>query len=134
LLSVGIGSVAGVSRHTTFQFTADPTPVQERALARHEGAARFAFNQCLRLHLDARRAGAGGGDRQDAVRVPWSGFDFINALNALMKSEAAGRRFVVDGVGAAQVEVTGLAWRAEVCAQVFEEAAVDVGAAIARLG
>jgi putative transposase len=128
-MSVVTGSVPAVPRHTTFQFVADPTPVQERALARHEGAARFAFNQCLRLHLDARAASRVE-TSGEAVRVPWSGFDFINAFNAWKKSEAAGRRFVVDGCGAAAVEVTGLAWRAEVSAQVFEEAAVDLGKAL----
>jgi putative transposase len=126
-----------VPRHTTFQFVADPTPAQERALARHEGAARFAFNQCLRIHLDARRAGkAMAGDMaghiadDDVVKVPWSGFDFINAFNAWKKTEAAGRRFTVGSDGTAELEVTGLAWRTEVSAQVFEEAAVDLGKAL----
>ena len=127
------GSVAGVARHATFQLTADPSPEQERALARHEGAARFAFNQCLRLHLDARtrpHGDRGDGGSDDGVRVPWSGFDFINAFNAWKRSEQAGRRFVVDGAGAVHVRVTGLAWRREVSAQVFEEAAVDLGKAL----
>jgi putative transposase len=119
-----------VSRHTTFQFTADPTPVQERALARHEGAARFAFNQCLRIHLDARQAGKADGGDQNAVKVPWSGFDFINAFNAWKKTEDAGRRFITASDGVAEVDVTGLAWQREVSAQVFEEAAIDVGKAL----
>jgi len=129
---VAAGSVRVVPRHTTFQLTADSTAEQERALARHEGAARFAFNQCLRLHLDARTHPHG--DRRDGGvagdRVPWSGFDFINAFNAWKRSEHAGRRFVVDGAGDAELEVTGLAWRTEVSAQVFEEAAVDLGKAL----
>jgi putative transposase len=37
----------------------------------------------------------------------------------------------VDGDGAAEVAVTGLSWRREVCQQVFEEAAVDCGRALA---
>jgi len=125
-----------VPRHTTFQFTADPSAEQKRALARHEGAARFAFNQCLRLHLDARhrsRAAHDDDDQGDAgavVRVPWSGFDFINSFNAWKRSEHAGRRFVVNAAGDAELEVTGLAWRCEVSAQVFEEAAVDLGKAL----
>ena len=127
------GSVTSVARHTTFQLTADPSPEQARALARHVGAARFAFNQCLRLHLDARtqphgdRGSAGAGD---GVRVPWSGFDFINVFNAWKRSQAAGRRFLIGSDGGAVVEVTGLAWRGEVSAQVFEEAAVDLGKAL----
>jgi len=36
----------------------------------------------------------------------------------------------VDGAGAVDVHVTGLAWRREVSAQVFEEAAVDLGKAL----
>src|SRR5665647_829239 len=94
-LSVAAGSVRVVSRHTTFQLAADPSVEQERALARHEGAARFAFNQCLRLHLDARHQHTEDENTVESVRVPWSGFDFINAFNAWKRSEQAGRRFVV---------------------------------------
>ena len=127
-----------VARHTTFQWVADPTVEQARALARHEGAARFAFNQGLRLHLNARNASKNAEDDNDAadgddgtdVTVPWTGFDLINAFNAWKRSEAAGRRFLVDAVGEAEVEVTGLSWRSEVSAQVFEEAVVDLGKAL----
>src|SRR5450830_640898 len=129
-VSGGAGSVRVVSRHTTFQLAADPSAEQERALARHEGAARFAFNQCLRLHLDARHQHTEDENTVESVKVPWSGFDFINAFNAWKRSEQAGRRFVVDGAGDAGLEVTGLAWRGEVSAQVFEEAAVDLGKAL----
>ena len=40
-------------RHTTFRFALDPTPAQAGMLARHAGASRFAYNQCLRLVTDA---------------------------------------------------------------------------------
>jgi len=40
-------------RHTTFSFTLLPSREQEQALKRHVGAARFAFNQCLRLVTNA---------------------------------------------------------------------------------
>jgi putative transposase len=129
-------------RHTSFRFCLDPSVEQERVLSRHVGAARFAFNQALRLHKDARR-GRGkestpvimtgvvpDGDVDavpGAVRVPWTGFDLINAFNAWKRSETAGRRFLVDMTGTTRVEVTGLAWRDQVLAQVFEEAAVDLG-------
>jgi putative transposase len=114
-------------RHTTFHFALDPTPVQERALVRHAGASRFAYNQSLRLVTDALAA-----KRADpSVVVPWSGFDLINAFNAWKKSEAAGRVFVVAPGGTTTKEVIGLAWRHEVSAQVFEEAAVDLGRALA---
>jgi len=40
---------AEMTRHTTFRFCLDPTVGQCEVLARHAGAARFAFNQCLRM-------------------------------------------------------------------------------------
>jgi len=48
--------VASVTRHTTFSFTLVPTSAQREVLSRHVGAARFAFNQCLRLVLDGLAA------------------------------------------------------------------------------
>jgi hypothetical protein len=57
---VGGGMFAGeMSRHTTFRFCLDPTVGQLDVLARHAGAARFAFNQCLgmvKTALDQRKA------------------------------------------------------------------------------
>ncbi|HET9875735.1 MAG TPA: transposase, partial [Mycobacterium sp.] len=47
--------------------------------------------------------------------------------NAWKKTENAGRVFTVDTAGVAQLGITGLAWRTQVCQQVFEEAAVDCG-------
>jgi putative transposase len=38
-----------MSRDTTFRFCLDPTVDQGEVLARHAGAARFAFNQCLEM-------------------------------------------------------------------------------------
>ena len=65
------------------------------------------------------------------VDTPWSGFDLINVFNAWKKSEDAGRVFTVDADGVVENVVTGLQWRHEVCQQVFEEAAVDCGRALA---
>ena len=120
--------MASMTRHTTFSFTLLPSREQEQALRRHVGAARFAFNQCLRLVTHALgakqqpdRGAAEGTSSVDAeVRVPWSGFDLINAFNAWKRSKEAG----VDEAG------SGLVWRAAVCQQVFEEAAVDLGRAL----
>jgi putative transposase len=113
-------------RHTTFRFALDPTPVQEQMLAQHAGASRFAYNQCLKFVTDALTA-----RRIDpSVQVPWSGFDLINGFNAWKKSEDAGRVFVVAPDGTASKEATGLTWRHKVSAQVFEEAAVDLGRAL----
>jgi putative transposase len=116
-----------MSRHTTFRFCLDPTVEQHDVLARHAGAARFAFNQCLRMvktALTQRKTGP-------AIDVPWTGFDLINTFNGWKKTEDAGRVFTVDTTGETQIIVTGLPWRREVCQQVFEEAAVDCGRALA---
>jgi putative transposase len=112
-----------MTRHTTFKFCLDPTVEQQAALARHAGPARFAFNQCLGLvkfALDQRK-------RDVTIDVPWTRFDLINVFNAWKKTEDAGRVFAVDSSGVVDTVVTGLQWRAEVCQQVFEEAAVDLG-------
>jgi transposase len=66
---------AEMRRHTTFKFCLDPTVEQQQLLARHAGAARFAFNQCLRIVKTAltrpqNRPGYPGA---------WTGFDLINA-------------------------------------------------------
>jgi putative transposase len=114
-------------RHTTFRFALDPTPAQERAFARHAGASRFAYNQSLRLMTDAlvsRRT-------NPSVLVPRSGYDLINTFNTWKKTEKAGRIFVVAPDKTVTKLVTGLAWRHEVAAQVFEEAAVDLSRALA---
>jgi putative transposase len=114
-------------RHTTFRFALDPTPAQAVLFARHAGASRFAYNQCLRLVTEAVEAKSA----DPSVVVPWSGFDLINAINAWKKTEGAGRVFVVASDGTITKMVTGLAWRHEVAAQVLEEAAVDLGRALA---
>jgi putative transposase len=113
-------------RHTTFRFALAPTPAQVAKLARHAGASRFADNQCLRLVVDALAAKRA----EPQAKVPWSGFDLINAFNAWKGSEAAGRVFVAAPDGTITKQVTGLGWRHEVSAQVFEEAAVDLGRAL----
>jgi putative transposase len=112
-----------MSRHTTFKFCLNPTVQQHQVLARHAGASRFAFNQCLRMvktALSQRRS-------DPTIDIPWTGFDLINAFNTWKKTEDAGRVFIVDTACVAETAVTGLAWRTQVCQQVFEEAAVDVG-------
>lgn len=117
-------------RHTTFRFALNPTPTQQGALARHAGASRYAYNQCLRTVTDALQARK----RDPRVKVPWSGFDLINSFNAWKKSGDAGRVFIAAPDGTIVNQVTGLCWRQEVSAQVFEEAAVDLGHALAAYG
>src|SRR6266536_3155877 len=53
--------------HQAYRFALDPTPRQQRALASHAGAARFAFNWGLRLvkqRLEQRKT-------DPSVEVPW---------------------------------------------------------------
>ena len=97
-------------------------------IARHAGASGFAYNQCLRLVADAFTAKRIDPD----VKIPWSGFDLINAFNTWKRDEAAGRVFVAAPGGTIVKRVTGLAWRHEISAQVFEEAAADLGRALSE--
>jgi putative transposase len=114
-------------RHTTFRYALDPTPAQDAQLARHAGARRFAYNQCLRLVKDALDAR----QRDPTAMVPWTGFDLIKMFNAWKTTEAAGRRFVAAPDGTITTLVTGLPWRGEVSQQIFEEAAVDLSRGLA---
>ena len=125
-VSVGRGSLLEMSRHTTFRFCLDPNDERQHLLTRHAGAARFAFNQCLRIVKDALSARL----TNPSVDVPWTGFDLINAFNSWKKTPDAGRVFVVGEHDLPCVMATGLPWRTEVCQQVFEEAAVDCGRAL----
>src|ERR1700676_3664360 len=122
-LSVGRGMLPQMTRHTTFRFCLDPTVEQRDVLARHDGASRFAFNQCLatvKTALTQRKT-------DPSVEVPWTGFDLINAFNGWKKTADAGRVFTVGSDGVVETVVTGLVWRGQVCQQAFEEAAVDLG-------
>src|SRR5271168_136544 len=106
-----------MARHTTFRYCLDPTVEQQVVLARHAGASRFAFNQCLRMVKTALTQR----HRDPDVELPWTGFDLINAFNAWKKTEDAGRVISIDSSGVAEMAVIGLTWRREVCQQVFEE-------------
>jgi putative transposase len=81
-----------MSRHTTFRFYLNPTVEQHEVLARHAGASRFAFNQCLGMVNTALAQHK----TDPGVEAPWSGFDLINAFNAWKKTEDAGRSFTVE--------------------------------------
>ncbi|MEV0111418.1 RNA-guided endonuclease TnpB family protein [Nocardia sp. NPDC050799] len=98
-----------MSRHTAFRYCLDPTVEQQTVLARHAGATRFAYNQCLAIVKTAltRR-------RTDPEHpVPWTRFDLINAFNTWKKSAAAapqdhGRWVGIDrGLSAFLVAATG---------------------------
>jgi hypothetical protein len=93
-----VGCSLMMSRHTTSKFCLDPTVEQCEVLARHAGAARFAFNQCLgmvKTALTRRKT-------DPSVKLPWTRFDLINAFNWWKKTEDAGRVFSVDTDGVAQ--------------------------------
>ena len=84
-----------MARHTTFRFCLDPTVEQHAVLARHAGAARFAFNQCLHMvktALSQRKI-------DSKVEVPWTGFDLINTFNRWKRTEDAGLVFSVNTNG-----------------------------------
>jgi putative transposase len=112
---------------TTFRFTAEPDAEGAAAFRRHVGARRFAYNECRRAVVTALAVK----QIDPGATVPWSGYSLINWFNAWKKTEEAGRRFAVDAQGCAELVDVGLPWRKEVCAQVFEEAAVDLGRALA---
>jgi putative transposase len=116
-----------MTRMAAFRFTARDDPLLTENVRRHIGARRFAYNRCLEVVKDKlaeRRA-------RPHVEVPWSGYSLINWWNAWKRSEDAGRRFAVDLSGRAELVDVGLSWRNQVSAQVFEEAAVDLGRALA---
>jgi putative transposase len=116
-----------MARMAAFRFTARDDPVLEAHVRRHIGARRFAYNRCLEAvkdTLDER------GARPD-LEVPWSGYSLINWWNGWKRSEDAGCLSAVDPSGRPELVDAGLAWRTEVSAQVFEEAAVDLGRALA---
>jgi putative transposase len=109
-----------------FHFTARDDPLLEEDVRRHIGARRFAYNRCLETvkdKLDECRT-------RPEVEVPWSGYSLINWWNHWKRSEDAGCVFAVDPSGRAELVDQGLSWRNEVSAQVFEEAAVDLGRAL----
>jgi putative transposase len=118
-----MGILVAMARMTSFRFTVVDDAALNATFARHAGATRFAYNQCLRAVKGALEAKS----TNPAVKVPWSGFDLINYVNAWKRSEAAGRTWAVDSAGVATLIDVGLVWQGEVCAQVFEEAAVDLG-------
>jgi putative transposase len=63
-----LANICSVVVYQAYRFALDPTPAQERKLASHVGAARFAYNFGLALvkdRLDRRAAG-------EDVEVPWT--------------------------------------------------------------
>jgi putative transposase len=119
-------SATGVelNREVAFRFAVDPDPGVEAALWRHAGAARYAWNKALGWV----RHGLVGRDwerelgAEPSNEVPWTKFSLINAFNAWKHAKTADP---VDGS-------RGLAWKDEVCQDVFECALVDLGQALSN--
>jgi putative transposase len=102
-----------LDRPTAFRFTLDASGPLEPTLWGYAGAARYAFNQARRQY------------GQPLVKGPWSAFDQINSFTAWKLGKASDSPVNADGS-------RGLAWRNEVCQDVFECAVVDLGQALAN--
>lgn len=121
-----------LTRSTTLRFTLDPNREQEQQLLAHAGAARLAYNHHLgrvRANLDQRAAERSYGIAEPDLTpaLSWSKVSFINHMNAWKDGRAPDARVTVDAEGN---EVRGLAWRAEVSADVFECASVNAAQAL----
>ena len=119
-------SATGVdlTRDVAFRFALEPDRDLEAALWRHAGAARYAWNKALgwvRWGLTCRdwerELGA-----EPWTEAPWTKFSLINAFNAWKHGKSTAPD---DGS-------SGLAWKDEVCQDVFECAMVDLGQALAN--
>jgi len=82
--------------HQAYRFALDPTPRQERAMLRHAGARRWAFNRAISVYSHQREehtrelaAAAEAGRAAVAVRHP--GFQVMNnAFNAWKSGRTEG--------------------------------------------
>ena len=70
------------------RFCLDPSVEQEEVLARHAGASRFAFNQCLRMVKTALNQCKA----EPGVEVPWTGFDLIKRVQRVEEDRGRGPR------------------------------------------
>lgn len=107
------------SRHTTFKLPLEENDAIRAWCASHAGARRFAYNK----GIDLVREALSKKESDPTVKVPWSGFDLINAFNAWKHTPAAG--LSEDGT-------PGLGWKNQVSAAVFEEACADLGKGFGR--
>ena len=112
-----------MARYTTFRYRLDPTVEQCDALSRRAGASRFAFNQCLQVVKSALTQRRTDSD----IQVAWTGFDLINVFNSWKADRGGGpdvrRGSSRSGRGRGHRPAGGR----QVCQQVFEQAAVDLG-------
>jgi putative transposase len=123
-----------LTRSTTFRFTIDPNREQVKRLLAHAGAARLAYNHHLgrvKANLEQRAAERSYGLAETDLTpsLSWSKVSFINHINAWKDGRAPDAPTSVDADGTV---VRGLAWRAEVSADVFECASVNAAQALAN--
>lgn len=117
-----------LTRACAFRFALDPTREQTQTFWRYAGARRYAYNHHLgrvKANLETRAAELEAGVACDGLTpgLSWSKFSFINEFNAWKTGRAADSPVNDDGT-------VGLAWRDEVCADVFECASVDAATAL----
>jgi putative transposase len=125
-----MGSIGSpeLTRACAFRFALDPTSEQEAVFWRYAGARRYAYNHHLgrvRVNLETRAAELEAGVARDHLTpgLSWSKFSFINEFNQYKTGRAPDSPANDDGT-------VGLAWRDEVCADVFECASVDAATAL----
>ena len=113
-----------LTREVAFRFAVDSDRELEASLWRHAGAARYAWNKALgwvewglTCRDWERELGA-----EPWTEVPWTKFSLINAFNAWKHAKTPDP---IDGS-------RGLAWKDEVCQDVFECAMVDLGQALSN--
>jgi putative transposase len=119
-----------LTRPVAFKFTLDPTEAQAAEFFMCAGASRFCFNYhvaAIKTNLDVRATEREAGVAKAAMTpsLSWSGQSRINEFNAWKNGQAANSTLNEDGS-------KGLAWRAEVPADVFECASVDAARALSN--
>lgn len=122
------GGAEPLTRECAFKFALDPTKAQERLFWSYAGARRYAYNHHLarvKQNLETRAAELESGVAKEQLTpgLSWSKFSFINEFNQFKNGHAADSPVNDDGT-------TGLAWRDQVCADVFECASVDAATAL----
>ncbi|MEO0605753.1 MAG: helix-turn-helix domain-containing protein [Myxococcota bacterium] len=78
-----LGSTPGSasSRFTSFRLTLALTRAQEQCYRQHAGTARFAYNQVVALHIEAKRAKRVCGDGASEVWVPVTPLQCIDVFD-----------------------------------------------------
>jgi putative transposase len=123
-------------RPVSFRFALDPNREQAGRFSMFAGARRFAFNHHVgrvkaNLEQRSQERGAGIAAGEMTASLSWSAQSFITEFNAWKNGRADDSPVIAlaDSEMGEVVEIRGLAWRAEVSADVFECASVDASRA-----